>query len=92
MGSRFGGGRRPGDNNSGGNSSTPPRPGEAESTALRTALENEGASPDEIKGKLAAVRNQRQRATGELAQAREELKKVVTVRQEATLVSMGILE
>ena len=92
MGSRFGGGRPRGDNNSGGASSGPARPGEAESNALRTAVENEGTSPEEIKAKLAAVRNQRQKAAGELAQAREELKKVVTVRQEATLVSMGLLE
>ena len=90
MGSRFGGGRRGGDSNSG--NSGPTRPGEAESNALRTAVENEGTSPEEIKAKLAAVRNQRQKATAELTQAREELKKVVTVRQEATLVSMGILE
>ncbi|MHA3774402.1 hypothetical protein ACXR0O_22985 [Verrucomicrobiota bacterium sgz303538] len=103
MGSRFGGfgggGRRGpgGPGGQGGQGGAQPvsdqsRPGASESQALRTTLENENASADEIKSKLAAVRDQRKKSEAELAQAREDLRKVLTVRQEAALVSMGILE
>ena len=102
-GSRFGGGpsRGPGGSPGGG---TPPAPGgssdsnrseragTAEREALRAALENESTSPETLKAKLAAVREIRAKATAELAAAREDLKKVLTVRQEALLVSYGILE
>lgn len=102
-GSRFGGGpsRGPGGSPGGG---TPPAPGgssdssrseragTAEREALRAALENESTSPETLKAKLSAVREIRAKATAELAAAREDLKKVLTVRQEALLVSYGILE
>ena len=39
-----------------------------------------------------AVREQRKKARAELDAARDDLKKVVTVRQEAVLVAMGMLE
>jgi hypothetical protein len=68
------------------------RGGSPESQALRTALENESTPPEELKAKLNAVRDARKRSAGELAAARGDLQKVVTVRQEAVLVSMGILE
>jgi hypothetical protein len=68
------------------------RGGSEESQALRTALESESTSPDEIKAKLAAVRDHRKKVAAELAAARADLLKVVTVRQEAVLVSMGMLE
>ncbi len=70
----------------------PERPGSAESQALRTALENESTSPEDLKAKLTALREVRKKGTNELNAAREDLRKVVTVRQEAVLVSMGILE
>ena len=90
-GRSFGGGR--GGPGGGGDNNTPDtRPGAAESTALRTALESDSTSADDIKAKLAAVREVRKKGTASLAVAREDLKKVVTVRQEAVLVSMGILE
>ncbi len=66
--------------------------GSPEVQALRTALESDSTSADEIKAKLAAVRDSRKKAAGELESARADLKKVLTQRQEATLVSMGILE
>jgi hypothetical protein len=99
MGSRFGGGGPPRSSSGGPTSSSgssdpsrPERAGSAERDALRTALENESSSPDELKAKLAAVRKVREKAVAELAEAREELRKVLTVRQEATLVSYGLLE
>lgn len=104
-GSRFGGGGfqrggggTPGAGNAptastgGGDATRPERAGTAEREALRTALENESTSPETLKAKLAAVREVHAKAVSELASAREELKKVLTVRQEATLVSYGILE
>ncbi len=60
--------------------------------ALNDSLKNDSASVDEIKGKLAAVRAQRKQANAELDKAREDLKKVLNMRQEATLVAMGILD
>ena len=75
------------------NRSAPPeRAGSAEAQALRAALENEGSSPADIKAKLEAVRASRKKAADELEQAREELRRVLTQRQEATLVLVGILE
>ena len=86
------GGRGPGGPGGGDNNTPDTRPGAAESAALRTALESDSTSADDLKAKLAAVRAVRKKGTADLAVAREELKKVVTVRQEAVLVSMGILE
>ena len=68
------------------------RGGSAESQALREALEKDSTTPEDLKAKLNAVRESRKKATIELAAAREDLKKVVSVRQEAVLFSMGILE
>ncbi len=90
FGGRGGPGR--GGDNAGGTQPADTRPGAAESAALRTALESDSTSADDLKAKLAAVRAVRKKGAADLAVAREELKKVVTVRQEAVLVSMGILD
>jgi len=58
---------------------------------LRTTLENQSASPEEIKKNLTAFREAREKARQELATAQQELKKILTVRQEAQLVMMGQL-
>jgi hypothetical protein len=100
MGGRFGGfGRGPGGpggpggaGGGGGGGDQPARPGAAESDALRKALESESTSSDDLKAKLNAVREQRKKSASELASAREDLRKVLTVRQEAALVAAGILE
>lgn len=96
MGGRGFGGRGPGGDRGGDRGGrggdNAARPGAAESDALRTALENESTSPDELKTKLNAVREQRKKSQADLAAAREELRKVLSVRQEAALVSMGVLE
>ena len=86
------GGRGGGPGGGGDNNTPDTRPGAAESNALRTALESDSTSADDIKAKLAAVREVRKKGAASLAVAREDLKKVVTVRQEAVLVSMGMLE
>ena len=58
---------------------------------LRTILENKDAKTAEIKQKLKALREAQEKAKQELAKAQEELRGVLTLRQEAQLVLMGIL-
>ncbi len=59
---------------------------------LRTTLENEDAKPKEIKSMLTALRKAREKAKQELAKAQKELSELLTVRQEAQLVLMGMLD
>jgi hypothetical protein len=61
-------------------------------TQLRTVLENQSASPEEIKTALTAVRSAREKARQELAVAQQDLKKILTVRQEAICLEMGLVE
>jgi flagellar motility protein MotE (MotC chaperone) len=58
---------------------------------LRTTLENQSASPEEIKKQLTALREAREKAKQELAVSQQELRKILTLRQEAQLVIMGQL-
>lgn len=60
--------------------------------ALRTALDSEESSSEDIKSKVEAVRADRKKKESELKSAREELRKVLTLRQEARLVLMGLLD
>jgi hypothetical protein len=60
--------------------------------ALQQALSEEGSSPAEIKARLTRYRQAREQARQELAKAQEELRNVLTVRQEAQLVLMGQLD
>lgn len=61
------------------------------SDALQTTLENTAANADEIKAKLTALRAAKEKAKAELATAQQDLKQVLTLRQEAQLVLMGML-
>jgi hypothetical protein len=58
---------------------------------LRTLLDNKDAKPDEIKAKLTALREAREKAKVELAKAQQELRQGLSLRQEAQLVLMGWL-
>jgi len=58
---------------------------------LQTTLENESASPEEIKKQLTTLRAEREKAKQELAKAQLELRQICTLRQEAQLVLMGML-
>lgn len=60
--------------------------------ALNQTLQNEEASADEIQDNLTAYREAREAAEEKLEEARGELKELVTARQEAMLVMMGMLE
>jgi hypothetical protein len=61
------------------------------SDALQTTLENASSSPDEIKTNLTALRTAKEKSRQELATAQKELRDVLTLRQEAQLVLMGML-
>jgi hypothetical protein len=86
-----------GGNDQGGDRQRPQRdpatmtPVEKAAEQLQTTLENQSAPPDEIKKNLTAYREAREKARQELAAAQAELKKILTVRQEAQLVMMGQL-
>lgn len=62
-----------------------------EAQALQAALEAK-ASPDEVKAKLAQLREARKANEAKLAQAQEELQKILSVRQEAAAVLAGLLK
>jgi len=65
---------------------------EKTAVALRTVLDNKESKPEDIKPVLAAYRAARDKAKTELAQAQKDLQSVLTVRQEAALVNMGLLD
>ena len=94
MAGMFGGGR-------GGRGGGPGGPGggagrggveNPERDALRTALESDSTETAEIKAKLKAFRDAREKREKELADSRKKLQEVLSVRQEAELVMMGVLE
>jgi hypothetical protein len=58
---------------------------------LQEVLRSESAKPEQIKAKLAALRSAKEKATKDLATAQKELKKNLTVKQEAILVLSGYL-
>ncbi len=67
-----------------------PGGGNAELAALSTAVRDK--LPDaEIKSRLERLRQSRQDSEAKLAKAQEELRAVLTVRQEATMVVFGLL-
>ena len=61
------------------------------SDALQAALQNAETATEEIKTKLTALRMAKEKARQELAIAQKELREVLTLRQEAQLVLMGML-
>jgi len=66
--------------------------GSEEVAALSAALESESTPAAEIKAKLQAVRDSRKKAESELKASRDKLRGVLTTRQEAQLVLMGVLD
>lgn len=63
-----------------------------EATELKTTIDKENSSKDEIQAKLTAFRQARVKQEQALKAAREKLRTVLTVRQEAILVLSGLLE
>jgi len=62
-----------------------------EQTALNDAVEN-NASKDELKEKMAAFRKARDAKEKELKAAQDSLKKVLTTKQEAIALQMGLVK
>ena len=60
--------------------------------ALRKAVENPEAKPEDVAAALKVYREARSKAKGDLETARKQLRELLTVRQEAQLVTMGVLE
>jgi len=58
---------------------------------LQTVLDQANPSPDDIKAKLTALRQAREKAKQELAAAQAQLKEVLSLKQEAILVMQGTL-
>jgi hypothetical protein len=95
----FGGGRGGrggpgGGGNGGGNNADnqPQTPVAKASADLRATLENKDAPADDIKAKLAALRDAREKVKADLQASQKELKEILTQRQEAVLVTNGMLE
>jgi hypothetical protein len=96
---RGGGGRRGGGNNDaqangntqGGRRGFPGGEPSPEAEELQKAIDS-NASKDELKAKLAKFRDARKDKEAKLAKAQEDLRKVLTVKQEATAVLMGLLQ
>jgi hypothetical protein len=59
---------------------------------LQTLLQNKDATSAQIKIKLNEVRKAKEKTSEELAKAQKELRELLTLKQEATLVSVGLLE
>ena len=55
-------------------------------------MDNKDAAPETIAKKLTSLREARDKARKDVADAQKELKEVLTQRQEAVLVMNGMLE
>ena len=69
-----------------------PTEGERICEELQLLLQVPEDRPDEIRLKLDALRKARERAKKQLVKAQQELRKVLTFRQQARLVLMGLLD
>jgi Spy/CpxP family protein refolding chaperone len=79
-------------NNNNGNADQPTTPVRERMRELQTLLESKDTPPEQIKSKLAELRDARAKAKEDLTKAQGELRDVLTQRQEAVLVTMGVLE
>jgi hypothetical protein len=62
------------------------------SSELRELLRNDSAAADQVKAKLAALRAAKQKTAQDLATARQSLRQLMTLRQEALLVLNALLD
>lgn len=89
----FGRGRSSrGDRGSREETEAPTEPVQIAADDLQKTLDKEAPSAAEIKAKLAALRGAREKNKQELVIAQQKLKEILTVKQEALLVMMGMLE
>ncbi|GEM_PF-910016 len=59
---------------------------------LQTLLASEDTTSTQIKNKVSEVRKARETAKQDLAKAQKDLRELLTLKQEATLISLGLLE
>lgn len=59
---------------------------------LQTLLESEDTTTTQLKNKIAEVRKERETARQDLAKAQKQLRELLTLKQEAILISIGMLE
>ena len=78
-------------NNQGGRRGFPGGEPSPEAEELQKAIDS-NASKEELKAKLTKFREAHKEKEAKLAKAQEDLKKVLTVKQEATAVLMGLLQ
>jgi Spy/CpxP family protein refolding chaperone len=94
-----GGQRGPGGPDGQGDQQRRPRPGgdrpqtevQQAAEALRETLQSENPGTEDIKAKLTALRSAREKAKQELVKAQQDLRQLLTLKQEATLVMTGML-
>lgn len=91
-GGGFGGGRGGPGGPGGPNANQPQSDVAVKSADLAKVLENKDAQAPQIKAALDAYRQARTKARDELEKAQKELKELLTPRQEAVLVSRGMLD
>ncbi|MEN6426381.1 MAG: hypothetical protein ABFE13_13555 [Phycisphaerales bacterium] len=70
----------------------PMTPVEQKKRELRELLDNKDATPEQMKAGLTALRAANEKARQDLARARQDLRQLMTVRQEAVLVLSGLLD
>ena len=91
----FGGPGGPGGDQPGGRQGAPGREQtevEKATESLQTLLENTSATPEQIKNQLTTLRAAKEKAKQQLAVAQQELRQIITLRQEAQCVMMGMLD
>ncbi len=86
------GGSGGGGGSAGGEEREPRNDTERASRDLSKILEDKSAAPDTIAAKLTALREARAKAAAEVKASQEDLRGVLTARQEAVLVVNGMLE
>jgi len=90
----------PGGQNAAGGQAAPATPQDSQPTSalvtatreLQAALDNKDSKPEDIKAKLQIYRDAKAAAKADLTKAQGELRDLLTQRQEATLVMMGMLD
>jgi hypothetical protein len=92
MGRRPGGGGGGGGPDGGAPSTQPSSPVQTATADLRTTLDDDSATPDQIKSKLDTLRQAKAQEKADLSKNEDDLRSLLTQRQEAQLVLFGILD
>jgi outer membrane murein-binding lipoprotein Lpp len=92
MGMLFGGGRGPGGPGGPGGGGENPSPVAKASRELQTAVQDGNAAPADLKRKMTALREARDAAKKELADAQKALLDVLSPQQEAVMLAVGFVQ